>query len=209
MAKKSNVRIDIKVERSLLNKKIQSFAKNHNKTTWEVIRMATEWFTQSVIKVTPPLGKVMKKREVILLRTGRFTKRGNEKKRYKVPFRTNKKRGAKYFDKKKDANAFAKIKFRFIGKYGWLAAGQKALGRPIPTSLKVSKEVEAKGDEIQKVFKQRLRLKPNIILTNRVENIGRYARFSVAQALRKTKNRVRRADREITKKLAKQWQLQR
>ena len=210
---KSNVKLDIRLESRNLDKKIRQFSRDHGKTLWDTIKMGVEWFTQTVVKKTPPIGKTMKKRDVILLKTNRFSRRGKELKRYKVPFRTNKKKGAKYFDKKKDANAFAQIKYRFIGKFGWLAAGESFLRKNIPTTLrkKAGKNLsflEAKAREIQAVKPRRIRLKPFVILINKVRNISRYSDFAVAQALRTTKNRFRGASREIKKKLMKQWQSQ-
>ena len=211
---KSNVKLDIKIERTKLNQTIGKFARDHRKTTWDVVKMATEWFTQSVIKVTPPIGKTSKKRMVKKIEGRNYKNIGHgmilnsdSRTRYKVPYRTNKKAGVKYFDKKKDANAFAKIKFRFIGKYGWLAAGQHALNKKIPTPLhnRVSLDVKAKGGEIQRTSRRKLRLTPFIILTNMVQNISRYAGFATAQALRKTKNRLRSSSRAIKKKYGKQW----
>ena len=103
---KSAVKLDIKIESTLLSKKINEFARLEGKKNWDIVKMGVEWFTQSVVKKTPPTGKFMKKRDVISLQTNRYTPKGKGVRRFKVPYRTNKKQGAKYFSKKTEANKF-------------------------------------------------------------------------------------------------------
>jgi hypothetical protein len=203
-----DVKIKATVHNDKFKRKLNNLIRNMNKPLEKDLPLYTEWFVQSAVKGTPPKGKVKKKRTVIELKTNRFSKRGKELKRYKVPYRTNKKKGAKYFSKKKEANAFAKIKYRFIGKFGWLAAGENTLRKDIPVKMpKVGMEVKALKGILGKGRKIFGTNKPFILIINAVQRIKRYAYMTSLIALKTTQRRIAGSGnkKKVRKKYGKLW----
>ena len=150
----------------------------------------------------------MKKRDVILLNTKRYTRRGTEKKRYKVPFRGVYRKGSKYFDKKSDANRFAKIKYRFISKYAWLAGAENLLKKPLKSGMpKVGAAVKRLKKQIG-LYKTSYHTNyPFVRLTNAVYNISRYANVAAKVAIDRTQNRITRSSnkKRVKKNYKKLW----
>lgn len=195
---------NIQVNDSVFNRKIDHFLNHLYKPLAKNLPLYTEWFIQSAIKTTGPKRGYKKRRTVIELKTNRFTRRGNEKKRYKVPFRNNKKQGAQYFNKKKDASKFSKIIYRFIGKYGWLAGGENVLKKKLNVKMpKISQEVQALKHQIGKGKRKYMSSKPFVLIINAVEKIAKYALYTSQIALKKTERRIKNASNK--RKLKNQY----
>ena len=198
----------VQIDDSKFRRKVNGLLKRLNKPLEKELPLYTVWFTQSAVKGTPPRGKVSKKRPVIELDTGRFNKKGKEVKRFKVPYRTNKKRGVKYFDKRKEATAFSKIIYRFIGKYAWLAASENTLRTTVNVKMpKVQPEVLAMKNKIGKGVKLFNRSNPLVVIINKAEGIGRYALIATRNALLTTERRILGAKnkRKVKKGYGKLW----
>jgi len=179
--------VDIDIELKALNKKNAIMAARTKKSDVFVVNESIKLFSQSAAKTTPPTGKVRTKRTIITY----------QDKRAKVPYRTNKKRGAKYFERRSQAAKFAPIQYRKIGAVSWLIAGAKAIGQPIPARItKVGKRARRKAAMIVSGSIRKGRGIGSFtigILETNVQGIGKYAPFAVAQALRRTNNRLRNA----------------
>lgn len=214
---KPPIKINIKIETQILNRKMHEYRRYQKKPLWEVIEQMGTWFTQSVLKATPPKRGAMKKRSVIeVSRTrqgfieGTSRMWGRTETRYKVPFRTNKKKGVKYFAKKAAANKFAKILFRNIGKFGWLIAARKAIGeRALKkhggySKVTVKSQVKNKTNQIARGY-GRKRLFSFAVFVNMVRGVGRYGNYAKLTALRRVKNRLGRVIKDFKKKMNRKW----
>lgn len=215
--------VDFKIEAKRFNKTLYKLKKVKNVPLNEELKELTQLYVQSVTKATPPkkgqapgqpsLGKrgktlasmaTAKKRAVI------DTTYPDEY-RYQVPFRTFKKKGRQYFKTKREANKFATIRYRNIGKWGWISAGTKALGEGIkvkrPYASKWLKAITGRLGSARKWLPKGLYDKPFIFLTNRVYSIARYGLYSATSALRKVNNRMdsARTRRKIKKNYSKLW----
>ncbi len=200
--------VQIKTDDRIYKKKIKKLLKDLDKPITKNLPLFVLWFTQSAVKGTPPK-KGIKKRSVIELRTNRYTKRGKELKRYKVPYKTNKKKGAKYFDKKGEARKFAKIKYRYVGKFGWLQAGEDALNKPLNVKMpKVQPEVKRIKRQLGKGKKFLKKFKPFVMLKNTVDRISRYATYGTKNALHSTQRRVNAYHKKIKREYKQIWQSQ-
>lgn len=118
-----------KVDASKLNRALARMKAVSRKAPEVIVREAAVLFTQSAARATPPdagratIRKKSMNRPVYALREpGR--KRAA---RYRVPYRTLRKSGVKYFSTRAEAKSFSAIRFRGIGKAGWWAA-LRALG---------------------------------------------------------------------------------
>jgi hypothetical protein len=172
--------------------------------------LATEFFAQSVIKTTPPTGDVMKNRTVFEIADTLAS--GYRRRRYRVPYRSSRKKGVQYFALRGDAKAFSKIRYRYIGKYGWFLAAQKVLGRPPKVRMpKIGESVTTKANEIfdastttSRYGPQRWAVLENK-LVNRVYNIRKYALYATRTALARTNIRLGQAMKAEVRKMGRRW----
>ena len=188
MGKAIEAKIRINSER--LNKKLNDLCSKTSITQQTAIKEAGKMFLQSVIKQTP---QSIKNRNIKL---EGVEKRWSDKKgeivggymNYLVFFRTANKRGVKYFKKMSDAKEFAKIKYRGLGKAGWLNPARK-LGADI-AGLISNSLAAAKGAELGRLSEKSKLMKYSIELSNRVSGIGNYGGYAVSKSLGNTKIRV-------------------
>jgi hypothetical protein len=218
--------VSAKIEAKRFDKKLKQLRKKKNKPLNTELLELTQMYIQSVVPLTPPKKGKKPEQPSLGSRGRRLSSMATKKKRavidttypdkyrYQVPFRTPWKKGRKYFKTKKEANNFAIIKYRHIGKHGWVMAGRKALG----ASLKIKKvwvstwvkRIENSLASVKKWLPDGVYDKPFIWLTNKVRAVARYDGYSTTAALRKVNNRLQhgsKSKKRIKKGYSKLWQL--
>lgn len=209
-------KLNIQLEKMQLESTIKKIQKQLGKKAPEIVNQTAAFFIQSAVKLTPPGGIFGKSGKRIKTRRKIYEKQyinGKEypvntvshlKNSYEVPYRTAKKRGRKQFNKKKDAKEFSKVKFRYLAKAGWMAAGVKAnvTGVTIKgwnSENKMEMRVKAlRYSEGKRNF--RMKLSPTITLKYGIYAIKNLVGIIGAHAIRKTKNRLRSWSRNELKK---------
>lgn len=126
------------------------------------------------------------------------------KDRYKVPYRTAKKRGRKFFDKLKDAKAFARIKFRGMARAGWFLSLLK-LGKNLTSD---HQKMLNNSPQIANRAEHRVTIKNgingrSITITNATEGISNQGSRGVAQGIRSAKNRINYLAKQLERQLKK------
>lgn len=126
------------------------------------------------------------------------------KMKYRVTIKGSKKKRTLLFPAKSHARPFVPIYHRNIGKQSWISAMEIA---GVPTTAKRPPGysymfVQAKALAGGRGPKENASLVMFCYLQSRVTNIGRYAIYAVAQALRATNNRISHALKAAEKKVA-------
>jgi hypothetical protein len=190
----ADVKITSKVDRSRLKKKLREFKKSLSKPLGKELPLYVTWFTQSVVKATPPKGgkgkRIQKARPIVRLDEPIYSAEDKRFNKFLVPIR-GKRRLTRYTATKTEANRLAKITYRFIGKFGWLASADPVRDKTQNVKLpKLNPEVRSLRTQLAK---SRVRLKtdkPFIVIINTVKGIARYARLAAIQALKTTERRI-------------------
>jgi hypothetical protein len=194
------LKASVTVDTSKLDSAITKAMKKTGVDLSTAIKEASVLFLQSAARQTPPdAGKQ------------RFSKRTNErpitplknpqgKTRYKVPYRTHKKRGKKYFDSLAEAKSFSKIKWRGIGRAGWWGSlpvlGKTVAGQPGTEDVKRSISRWSFGSFIKELFSA------TFIVTNKAPTINEsFARIISNIAIGKASARLNSALKKINKNL--------
>ncbi len=199
MAKRTaNVARDIKIQTRGMDRKMQLLSKWSAQSMSSIVRDASRVFMESAQKYTPPnAGRTaikaadMKRRVIVGTRMrGRFQDPEANQKwsygslRYKVPFRTSKTHGVKYFKTLKEAKSFAEIWFRGIARMGFYM-GLTALGFMIPLSYRRGVRAGEMGTYVNSMRVNLKGLTPSVIITNRAKNISRFALYAKVIGLRR------------------------
>jgi len=155
----------------------------------DVTAEAGLFFAQSAAKLTPPnpgrKGFTRKtQHRPIYARTD-----DSGRTRYIVPYRTARNHGIKWFGNKNDAKAFARIKYRGIGRAGWWASmsalGGDASGEAGTPEVKASASRWGHGQMLQVAFA------PMAIITNTAPTVSdSFAAFIASEALWKSSRRM-------------------
>ena len=178
----NDIKIKVRISHSRLEQKMKKVAKALGRSQKEIVQKAGTTFAQSVIAATPQAKK--KKRDVIAVdrNHGKTTA-------WRVSFRTAFKKGIRFFNKKKNANDFARILYRGIGKAGWLQAASRLKEKP-NISFAPGIYVKQKMPMIGRYKETSRSLKYYIQFRNIVIGIGRYGEYAVNKALRNTSVRL-------------------
>ena len=219
---------NFEIEWDRLHRKLDRAVEVAGLSMTKVLDAAAMIFTDNVFKATPP-GEVRTverkgwtaeggrlKRGVFPLR-GKNLKNGQHadvwahyraksRERYRVPFRTWRKHGVKYFPTAYQAEQFAVIKYRNVGKLGWYYAA------PRPGSLRVPRvglpEANAKAKTLSKVTFGKDAIRPTITMENRVGSLARFvkARSAMAWAVGRASNAVNgMANKVLKQPLMESW----
>ena len=189
LMKSRSIQLDVKINEAKLRRKISEASRKLNIKKDEIIRRAGVAFVQSVITKTP---ESPKNRGIITEdKAGRYdAKLGvayGARREYKVPYRTARKRGRKFFKDLQAAKEFAKIKFRGIGKGGWLYAAMKLKA---PIGFKPSPEVLSKLNVTGGFEENKGAWKYSIRLINKSFGISEFGLYAANQALRIARTRL-------------------
>ena len=191
-----------KIDDSVYKRRMASFMVNLNKPLKGNILDYLNWFTQSAVKATLPKGKTRKKRTVFTLINPRAKRKA---KRYRVPYRTFKKRGVAYFANKKQANEFAKIKYRFLQKNQWVEAGKQITSNLKVKMRKTATESKDKARVLSNAVNN-LSVKNPFLLLNLSSISGWNLRRAGVTATSKTLRRIKYNERKIERDYKKLWE---
>jgi hypothetical protein len=179
---------------------MRAFMSKINEPLRTSILTQLNWFIQSAVKGTLPK-KARTKRTVFTLINPDAKK---NKKRYRVPYRTFKKRGVAYFSSKKQANEFAKIKYRFLQKNQWIEAG-KAITNNLKVKMrKTTTESKQKADVLSNGVNDLHSRKPSILLILNSLSPWSLQKAGV-KATYATQRRVKYNENKIVKDYSNNW----
>lgn len=208
MGRWQTIGLDIKVEKEKFDRAITRLIAVSPKVAREIVLDASEAFIRSAQKETDPargrenIPVKQWKRAVITLRDAKNPK-SRKRTRYKVPFRRPGKKGRKFFSTKKEANDFARIKYRGAGRAGWWGALLK-LGLPLGNIRATPEQMEV-ATKHNRVVKDLGAGNPWAVITNASKGIGEYSQRSEKWGTIKATNRIKATARAYEKKLAEGW----
>lgn len=200
------MRLDFKIEQSKLNKVINEMIKLTGRSRREIVIESTEAFIRSAQREVPPakgktnIPRKLSKRNVIKMTDPRYPGK-NKRTAYKVPYRTAKKKGRKFFHKLSEARQFSKILFRGAGRMGW-AFGLPKIGKSFK-NIKANLNVPA---SVNKVTQRHSWGKFVIQIDNLSSGIRKYAERSRAWGYAKAKNKMNSILNKYKRELKQQWQ---
>jgi hypothetical protein len=163
----------------------------------DITRDAAQFFLQSAAMATPPdegrrrFSKKSLNRPVIALRD-----KDGKRTRYKVPYRTSKARGRKFFGSLSEAKEFAKVKWRGVGRAGWWASlpafGVSTATQPGTATVHRAASRFGRGMMTRELFN------PAAVMHNMAGSIKQgYAEIIARKALRKAGNRLFAASKKM------------
>jgi len=207
----------IGVEYAQFSKAVKKLMAVGNKSAELIVKQTTIAFVQSAMKETPPApGKSSipakkYKRKIVEFSRRQKTKTGKTREKatkyYAVYYKTSRKTGRKYFRKKSEANKFAKIKFRGIGRAGWAPIlpilGKRLLSRIFSKSPAIG----GKHSQVNKTTRQMSGEEKYIQIDNTAKGIENYAKRAQVWGMRKAKNRINAEIKKAEREFKKTWRL--
>ena len=199
------IKIKAEIEAEKMYKAIQKMNRLMPEKQEEVLKESAEFFVRSAQKSTPPaIGKKnvplkMQKRPVIKLTDPRYPA-SRKRTKYKVPFRNNRKKGVKYFNKQKEARSFSRILFSGASRAGWWGALLR-LRRPLE-GIKTNAKTMSIARKFARVLKQNFGTnKPSLIVENDFPEIQKYAIYSKTFGMGRAANRMNYLARKRKKEM--------
>jgi hypothetical protein len=190
----------VKLDTTRLTSAIKEVSKNTKVSLEKAVKDASILFLQSAARATPPqegkatFNKRTNFREVIALKDKK-----TDKVRYKVPFRTLKRKGRKFFESLAEAISFSRVKWRGIGRAGWWA-GLIALGQNV-ANQPGTKEVALSAKRWGTGYFEKQAYLPQFTVVNHTDTIQHdFKMIIAAKALGRASRRLLASIKNMNKK---------